>query len=130
MEQAVVDMEKNEGTDEHEDRPNGTEEGLAQQMSSKSWSKSLSKLPLFTEKMLDDHLIHKSSTMPDKKATQAYRHKQKGYRLFKEGFLNKIFVKDNVEAGDTQVFIAKAKVSASMKQTSYDMYAHLKQDLG
>ena len=60
------------------------------------WSKSLGKLPVFTEAMIDSHMIYNAQTMPDKKNAQAYRHKQKCYRLFKESYVRKVFVKAHV----------------------------------
>ena len=94
------------------------------------WSKNLNKLPAFTEAMIDNHLIYKSSTMPDKKDAQAYRHKQKGYKLFKEGYVQKLFVKSNVKIRDIARFLVKTKVAASMKQQLYNVYVHLLQKNG
>ena len=94
------------------------------------WSKSLDKLPLFTEGMIDYHLIYKSSTMPDKKGTQAYRHKQKGYRLFKEGYVQNVVVKADVKSQDNVKLLVKAKVAASMKQKLYNVHVHLIQQNG
>ena len=73
-------------------------------ISAGEWSKHLNKLPAFTEAMIDNHLIYKSSTMPDKKDAQACRHKQKGYKLFKEGYVQKLFVKANVKIRDIAKF--------------------------
>eukprot|EP00794_Sanderia_malayensis_P002282 gene2282-2626_t len=96
----------------------------------RDWSKILSKLPLVTESIIDDHLIYKSSTMPDKKISQAYKHKEKGYKLFKEGYVGKLFVKANVNIRDEVQFLVKAKVTASMKQQQYNVYVHLLQENG
>ena len=94
------------------------------------WSKSLGKLPVFTEAMIDSHMIFNAQTMPDKKNAQAYRHKQKGYRLFKEGYVRKVFVKVHVLLGDSERFLVKAEVAASMKQQLYKVYVHLNQQNG
>ncbi len=68
--------------------------------------------------------------MPDKKYAQAYRHKQKGYRLFKEGYVQKLFVKANVKIRDSAKFLIIARVAASMKQQLYNVYVHLLQQNG
>ena len=94
------------------------------------WSKSLGKLPIFTEAMIDSHMIYNAQTMPDKKNAQAYRHKQKGYRLFKEGYVRKVFVKAHVLIGDSERLLVKAEVAASMKQQLYKVYVHLHQQNG
>ena len=94
------------------------------------WSKSLCMLPIFTEALIDNHLIYNAQTMPDKRNAQAYRHKQKGYRLFKEGYVRKVFVRANVLLGDSEKFLVKAEVAASMKQQLYKVYVHLAQKNG
>ena len=68
--------------------------------------------------------------MPDKKDDQAYRHKQKVYKLFKEGYAQKLFVKFNVKNRDIAKCLVKAKVAASMKQQLYNEYVHLLQKNG
>ena len=60
------------------------------------WSQCFNKLPAFTVAMIDNHLIYKSSTMPDKQYSQAYRYEEKSYRLFKEGCVQKLFMKAHV----------------------------------
>ena len=65
------------------------------------WSKHLNKLPAFTEAMIDDHLIYKSSTMPDKKY---------GYRLFKEGYVQKLFVKADVKIRDSAKLLVRLQL--------------------
>ena len=49
---------------------------------SEGWSRSLLSFPAFTERMIDDHLINKSVSIPDKRKSQAHKHKQIGYKLF------------------------------------------------
>ena len=80
--------------------------------------------------MIDSHMIFNAQTMPDKKNAQAYRHKQKGYRLFKEGYVRKVFVKAHVFIGDSERLLVKAEVAASMKQQLYKVYVHLHQQNG
>ena len=94
------------------------------------WSKSLGKLPVFTEAMIDSHMIYNAQTMPDKKIAQAYRHKQKGYRLFKEGYVRKVFVNAYVLLGDSERPLVKAEVAASMKKQLCKAYVHLNQQNG
>ena len=94
------------------------------------WSRSLQYLPTLTERIIDDHLINKSDLMPDKRKAQAHKHKQKGYELFKEACAKKIEVKRDIRAGDTTLFLVRAKVHASMKDQEYSVYIRLVQENG
>ena len=68
--------------------------------------------------------------MPDKRGAQAHRHRQKRYKLFKEGYVHRVFVKANINMVNTTMFLVKCRVSASMKQQSYVVYLHLSQQTG
>ena len=75
-------------------------------------------------------MINNAQTMPEKKNAQAYRHKQKGYQLCKEGYVRKVFVKAHGLHGDSESLLVKAEVAASMKQQLYKVYVHLTQQNG
>ena len=51
------------------------------------WCINLRYMPIFTDKHLHDKVIDNAETMPDKIAPKAYRNKQHGYRLWKEGYV-------------------------------------------
>ena len=84
-------------------------------------------MPPFGEKQLDNRLIYNAKTMPDVKAPLAYRHKIQGYKLWKEGYVKKVFSKPDILCGVKRLFMVKANVSASMKQQNYLVYCHLEQ---
>ena len=90
------------------------------------WTKSLEKLPAFTHAKLENKLVKNRCTMPDKLAPKAHRNMKKGYGLWKEGYVKNILVKSNVQVAVAEIrFLVKARVSASMKSLSYQVYVHL-----
>ena len=72
-------------------------------------------MPRFNESMIDDKLIANNETMTNVIAPKAYCNKIHGYKLWKEGYVNKVKVKANVSALDQQLFLVKAKAYVSMK---------------
>jgi hypothetical protein len=92
----------------------------------KGWTKSLAKLPPFTHEMLENKLVKNSRTMPDRIAPKVHRNMKKGYGLWKEGYVKNTAVKPNVSTSKL-LFLVKARVSASMKSVSYQVYVHLNQ---
>ena len=93
------------------------------------WVKSLEFLPKVTSEQIDEKLIG-GSTLPKRiSAPQAFRNKRLGYRLWKEGFVRSISVRPNVK-GQCLLFLVKSRVHASMKNTFYNVYAHLNQTSG
>ena len=93
------------------------------------WTKSLKDFPPFTYEKLEHKLVKNSRTMPDNVAPKAYRNMKKGYGLWREGYVNRIFIKPNVQT-TTTLCLAKARVSASMKSIQYNVYVHLCQQTG
>ena len=93
------------------------------------WTKSLKEFPPFTYEKLEHKLVKNSRTMPDNVAPKAYRNMKKGYGLWREGYVNRIFIKPNVYT-TTTLCLAKARVSASMKSIQYNVYVHLCQQTG
>ncbi len=71
-----------------------------------------------------------SETMSDKTGPKAYRNKIHGYKLWKEGYVSKVRVKSNVNAGSCLLFLVKGMVAASMKSLKYTVYAYLSQSTG
>ena len=51
---------------------------------------------------------------------------KKGYGLWKEAYVKNVLVTPDVQR-KTLLFLVKARVSASMKNVSYVVYAHLNQ---
>ena len=94
------------------------------------WCIELRYMPIFTDKQLNDKVINNAETMPDKIAPKAYRNKQHGYRLWKEGYVSTVEVKPNFLANGRQQFLVKSLVAASMKSTKYVVYCHLNQETG
>ena len=78
-------------------------------------------LPKFTERQLDATLTGSYET--DIIASNAYRNKVNGYKLWKEAYVKKVRVKPNITTSEHVVFIVKCKVSASMKRQTYDVCA-------
>ena len=66
--------------------------------------------------------------MPDNVVPNAYRNVKKAYGLWR-GYVNRILIKPNVQT-TTTLCLAKARVSASMKNIQYDVYVHLCQQTG
>ena len=94
------------------------------------FTKSLENLPTFSTIVIDNHLLGpKSSMLVSSTRSKAFRNKRCGYRLWKEGYVRNILVKPNVIARKV-LFIAKAKVHASMKNISYTTYVHFDQTIG
>ena len=93
------------------------------------WTKSLEKLPSFTHGKLENKLVKNAHTMPDNLAPKAHRNIKRGYVLWKEGYVKNMFVKPDVGASEIR-FLVKARVSASMKSVSYQVYTHLCQMTG
>jgi hypothetical protein len=83
----------------------------------KGWTKLLQDIPPFTHQKLENKMVNNSRTMPDKVAPKAHRNMKKGYGLWKEGYVNNVQVKANVQC-KIQLFLVKARVSASMKSVS------------
>ena len=92
------------------------------------WIKSLKDFSSFTCEKLEYKLVKNSRTMPDNVAPKTYRNMMKGYGLWR-GYVNRIFIKPNVQT-TTTLCLAKARVSASMKNIQYDVYVHLCQQTG
>ena len=66
--------------------------------------------------------------LPDKKPADAIKHKKGGYRLFKAGYVTKIWVKSNIKKGqDFSYFLVCCQVNAEMKKQDYEVYVHLSQ---
>ena len=95
----------------------------------KGWTKLLQDIPPFTHQKLENKMVNNSRTMPDKVAPKVHRNMKKGYGLWKEGYVNNVQVKANVQC-KIQLFLVKARVSASMKSVSYPVYVHLDQKSG
>jgi hypothetical protein len=67
----------------------------------------------------------------DKKPADALKCKKGGYRLFKAGYVTKIWVKSNIKKGeDFPYFLVHCQVNADMKKQNYDEYVHLNQVTG
>ena len=94
------------------------------------WRIDLRYMPIFTDKHLNDKVITYAETISDKIAPKAYRNKQHGYRVWKEGYVSNVEVKPNVLANGKQLFLVKFLVAASMKSTKYVVYCHLNQETG
>ena len=76
----------------------------------KGWTKSLDELPNITSQQIARKLIDGSKTMPDSsKALKAYRNKQLGYRLRREGYVHHIYVTPYMQANN-KLLIVKGKV--------------------
>lgn len=50
--------------------------------------------------------------------------------MFKSGYVNGITVKDNVKAGEENLFLVRGKVNAQMKKDEYTVYVHLRYTTG
>ena len=61
------------------------------------WVRTSKCFPMFTNEILDNHLVRGSGTVPIVSTERkAFRNKKLGHRLWKEGYVRKIFVKPNV----------------------------------
>ena len=95
------------------------------------WTKSLSSIPDFSYKKLEEHLVLDAEKTSDCKPPEAYKHKKSGYRLFKGGYVRQFIVKPNIKKGDIEVnFIIRCHVYAEMKKLQYLVYVHLDQYTG
>ena len=57
---------------------------------------------------------------PDGKPAEAFKHKKKGYKLFKAGYPRQFIVKPNVKNGGEAVyFLVRCNVNAEMKKKQY-----------
>jgi hypothetical protein len=67
----------------------------------------------------------------DNKASEAFKHKRSGYRLFKAGYPRQFVVKSNVKKGDERIyFLVRCNVFAEMWKKQYVVYVHLDQSSG
>jgi hypothetical protein len=89
----------------------------------KGWTKLLQHIAPCTHQ---NKMVNNIRTMSDKVAPKAHRNMKKGYGLWKEGYVNNVQVKANVQC-KILLFLVKARVSASMKSVSYPVYVHLDQ---
>ena len=68
---------------------------------------------------------------PDGKSAEAFKHKKKGYKLFKAGYPRQCRVKPNVKKGGEIVyFLVRCYVNAKRKKKQYTVYVHLIQATG
>ena len=56
--------------------------------------------------------------------------KKKGYRSFKENYVNKFRMRPNIQSGKNKLFLVKSLVCASTKTQVYTVYVHLLRDKG
>ena len=89
--------------------------------------KSLQLMPNFDTTKLNEKLIG-SLAMPRSKSPKTYRNKTQGYKLWEEGYTCRGFVKPKLIQSDNTLFLERARVHASMKDNSYNVYADLDQD--
>ena len=76
-------------------------------------------MPNFTNTHIKKHLILEKEKLPDKKTADAIKHKKGGYRLFKAGYVTKIWVKSNIKKGeDFPYFLVRCQVNAEMNSDS------------
>ena len=69
----------------------------------------------------------------DERSRGAMKHKIQGYQLFKEHYVKKVSVKDNVclvVKGESTNFLIRCNVAAAMKRNVYQVYIHLCQKSG
>ena len=99
-------------------------------MSHKNWSKSLQHFQGFSESNIEEALIKQPGCFSTCHNTpKAYKSKNLGYRLWKEGFVRSIYVQPNVQ-GSVNMFLVKCRVHASLKNVSYNVYVCLNQGSG
>jgi len=91
------------------------------------WTTNLVNLPGITQERIHICLVVGKSF--DNQPRGALKHKINGYQLFKDGYVKKLRVKDNVLA-EKLSFIVKCNVTASMKADRYIVYVHLCQTTG
>ena len=92
------------------------------------WTKSLKNMPNITYGEIEKHLILEKDNVPDQKSADALKHKKGGYKLFKAGYINNIWVKSCIKKqGNTLYFLVRCDVSAEMKKKMYTVYIHLNQ---
>ena len=88
-------------------------------------------MPNFTHTHIEKHLVLEKEKLPDKKPADAIKHKKGGYRLFKAGYVTKIWVKGNIKKGeDFPYFLVHCQVNAEMKRQDDEVYVHLNQVTG
>ena len=96
----------------------------------KGWTKSLDELPNITSQHIARKFIDGSKTMPDSsKAPKAYCNMNLGNCLWREGYVNHVYVKSNVQA-NSKLYIVRGKVYALLKNARYLVYVHLEQNGG
>ena len=93
-----------------------------------NWSINLSNLPDITQGKIYEYLVL-GKNFDNAALRGAVKHKVNGYQLFKEGFVKKMKVKDNVKGGKLS-FLTKCFVAASMKNERYTVYVYLCQTSG
>ncbi|CAB4033694.1 ATP-dependent DNA helicase PIF1 [Paramuricea clavata] len=63
----------------------------------KGWTKLLQDIPPFIHQKLENKMVNNSRTMPDTVAPKARRNMKKGYGLWKEGYVNNVQDKANIQ---------------------------------
>ena len=92
------------------------------------WTKSLKNMPNITYGEIEKHLTLEKDNVPDQKPADALKHKKGGYKLFKAGYINNIWVKSCIKKqGNTLYFLVRCDVRAEMKKKMYTVYIHLNQ---
>ena len=81
------------------------------------WTKSLKYVPGFSYEKLENHLVVDDQKTSDGKPAEAFKHKKRGYKLFKAGYPRQFRVKPNVKKeGEPVYFLVRCNVNAEMKK--------------